>query len=72
MTYTISVQARDGEFQRVALKRRKTTKDEAMKAAWEFSKTVTLCDVVVTCGSKHVVTYKEGFLTVWNGKEQKP
>ena len=72
MTYTISVQAREGEFQRVALKRRKTTKDEAMKAAWNFSHCVTLCDVVVTCGSKHVATYKEGVLTVWNGKEHKP
>lgn len=72
MTYTISVQARDGEFQRVPLKRAKATKDEAMKAAWNFSQYGILCDVVVTRGSKHVATYRDQKLTHYNGKEQKP
>ena len=71
MTYTISAQARDGEFQRVALRRAKETKDNAMQAAWHLSTRATLCDVVVTRGSKHVATYREGNLTHYNGKEQK-
>ena len=72
MTYTISVQAREGEFQRVTLRRTKAAKDDACKSAWLFSQQATLCDVVVARGSKHVATYRGGVLTVWNGKEHKP
>lgn len=71
MTYTISAQARGGEFERVPLRRAKATKDDAMKAAWFFSQQATLCDVVVTCGSKHVATYRDGNLIDYNGKEHK-
>jgi len=72
MTYTISAQERSGELHRVPLKRAKTTKDDAMKAAWKFSLDTLVCDVVVTCGSKHVVTYRDGKITALNGKECKP
>lgn len=72
MTYTISAQAMGGEFERVPLRRAKATKDDAMKAAWLFSQQATLCDVVVTRGSKHVATYRDGKLTNYNGKEHKP
>ena len=72
MTYTISAQAMGGEFERVPLRRAKETKDNAMYAGWHFSQRATLCDVVVTCGSKHVATYRDGKLTCYNGKEHKP
>lgn len=72
MTYTISVKARDGEPLRVPLKRTKAAKDDACKSAWLFSQQATLCDVVVTQGSKHVATYRNGNMTHYNGKEQKP
>ena len=72
MTYTISVQAMGGEFERVPLQRYKITKDDALNAAWLFSQRATLCDVVVTCGLKHVATYRDGELTHYNGKEHKP
>lgn len=71
MTYTISVQARDGELHRVPLKRAKATKDDAMFRAWESSQCLTLCDVVVTQGKKHVATYRDGNTTHYNGKEHK-
>lgn len=70
MTYTISVQDENGY--RVPLRRAKATKDEAMLAAWKFSQQATLCDVVATCGSKHVATYRNGNMTAYNGKERKP
>lgn len=72
MTYTISAQATGGEFERVPLRRVKETKDNVMQAAWLFSQQATLCDVVVTCGLKHVATYRDGELTCYNGKEHKP
>lgn len=72
MTYTISAQAMGGEFERVPLRRVKETKDNVMQAAWLFSQRATLCDVVVTRGSKHVATYRDGKLTNYNGKEHKP
>jgi hypothetical protein len=65
--YTVSAQERDGD-ERVTLKRAKVSKDEAMQAAWNFSQHATLCDVVLTCGSKHVVTYRKGRITALNGK----
>lgn len=69
MTYTISVQDDNGYS--IPLKRAESTKHEAALAAYTFSQQATLCDVVVTCGSKHVATYRNGVATVWNGKEQK-
>lgn len=72
MTFTISVQERDGELKRVPLKRLKTTKDDAMRLAWDFSQYWILSDVVVTRGSKHVATYRGAKLTHYNGKEHKP
>lgn len=72
MTYTISAQAMGGEFERVPLRRVKETKDNVMQAAWLFSQQATLCDVVVTRGSKHVATYRNGNITYYNGKEHKP
>jgi len=70
-TYTISTQERGGECARVPLRRAKGTKDQAMRAAWEFSNTAPLCDVVLTQGSKHVITYRDGDITHSNGKEYK-
>ena len=70
MTYTISAKERNG-FHVTPLRRAKTTKDEALLAAYRFSQQATLCDVVVTCGSKHLATYRGGELTHYNGKEQK-
>ena len=72
MTYTISAQAMGGEFERVPLRSVKETKDNVMQAAWLFSQQATLCDVIVTCGKKHVVTYRDGQLTHHNGKKHKP
>jgi hypothetical protein len=69
-TYTISATVPDGLF-RVPLNRAKETKDNAMQAARNFSNHATLCDVVLTCGSKHVVTYRNGRITKLNGKEHK-
>lgn len=70
MTYTVSVQDRKRRHM-IPLKRSKCTIEHASKAALEFSKTAILCDAVVTCGSKHIATYRGGILTVWKGKEQK-
>lgn len=53
------------------LKRAKATKDDAMFRAWESSQCLTLCDVVVTQGKKHVATYRDGNTTHYNGKEHK-
>lgn len=69
MTYTISAQDESGH--RIPLRRAKSTKYDAMKAAWNFSASGVVCDVVVTRGSKHVATYRRGVATVWNGKECK-
>ena len=69
-TYTISVKERNG-FHVIPLMRAKETKDNAMEAAWQFSKIADLCDVVLTLGSKHVVTYRDGVITALNGKEHK-
>ena len=69
--YTIHAQSRDdGEC--VPLKREAGTKDHAMRGAWVFSASATLCDIVLTQGSKHVVTYSNGVITHLNGKEAKP
>ena len=70
MSYTISVQDENGH--RVPIRRAKATKDEAMLAAWKFSQQATLCDVVATCGSKHIATYRRGVVKLLNGKERKP
>ena len=66
--YTISVMDENGYS--IPLKRAKDTRDNFMQAAWNFSQHATLCDVVVTCGSKHVVTYRDGKTTRLNGKER--
>lgn len=71
MTYTVSVQDRKWGHM-IQLKRSKCTIAHAANAALEFSKVATLCDAVVTCGSKHIATYRGGILTVWKGKGQKP
>ena len=71
MIYTISAKER-GVQNLIPLRRYSITKVEAMNAAWLFSQRATLCDVVVTRGSKHVVTYRNGNLTHYNGKEHKP
>jgi len=70
-TYTLSAQNRGGEIARVPLRRAKETKDNAMLAAFNFSERATLCDVVLTCGRKHVVTYRNGRITALDGKEPK-
>ena len=70
-TYTISAKERGGNFARIPLKRAKETKDNAMQAAWRFSQTTTLCDVALTQGSKHIVTYRNGVITELTGKEHK-
>lgn len=70
-TYTISTQERGGECARVPLRRAKGAKKNCMFAAWQFSNTVPLCDVVLTQGSKHVITYRDGDITHLNGKEHK-
>ena len=66
-TYTISAQERKGSNV-IPLKRVKTTEDNAMFSAWQFSKKADLCDAVLTQGSKHVVTYRNGVITHLNGK----
>ena len=71
MTYTISVKERCGSNV-IPLTRGKVAIDVACKSAWLFSQQATLCDVVVTCGKKHVATYRDGNITHYNGKEQKP
>lgn len=70
MTFTISAEDENGY--RIPLKRGKARKDDAMRAAWTLSQSGALCDVVVTCGSKHVATYRDGSLTHYSGKEHKP
>ncbi len=70
-TYTISAQERGGECAQVPMRRGKATKDHAMQSAWLFSQTTTLCDVVLTQGSKHVATYRNGKMTHLDGKEHK-
>ena len=70
-TYTISTQERGGECARVPLRRAKGAKKNCMFAAWQFSNTAPLCDVVLTQGSKHVATYRDGDITHSNGKEYK-
>lgn len=67
-TYTISAKKRNG-CHVIPLRRAKWTKDNAMFVAWQFSNTETLCDVVLTQGSKHVATYRDGKITHLNGKE---
>ena len=69
MTFTISAQDENGY--RIPLKRAKATRDDAMKAAWHFSASGVVCDVVVTQGKKHVATYRKGNAIMWNGKECK-
>lgn len=70
--HTISVQQRDGDFHRVALKTKDVHKHDAMKAAWRFSYDVELCDVVVTKGKKHVATYRRGKMIEYLGKAHTP
>ena len=67
-TYTISVQHRDQHRAVVPMKRFKSTKDDAMMYAYAFSQKAALCDVVLTRGSKRVVTYRNGEITELNGK----
>ena len=66
-TYTVSVKEEVTGW-RVALRGYRKSKDEVMKIAWEFSQRATLCDVVVDCGGKHVVTYRDGRMKELNGK----
>ena len=70
-TYTISTQERGGECARIPLRRAKEKRYDAMQAAWLFSQRATLCDVVLTQGSKHVATYRNGKITHLNGEEHK-
>lgn len=70
-TYILSAQERGGEIARVPLRRAKETKVNAILAAVKFSERATLCDVVLTCGSKHVATYRNGRITALNGKDRK-
>lgn len=67
-TYTISVQHQVEHCAVVPMKRFKSTKDDAMMCAYAFSQKAALCDVVLTRGSKRVVTYRNGEITELNGK----
>lgn len=67
-TYTISAKERNGSHV-IPLRRAKETKDNAILAGHHFSQRATLCDVVLTQGSKHVATYRDGNITHLNGKE---
>ena len=67
-TYTISVQHRIEYRAVVPMKRFRSTKDAAMMHAYAFSQKAALCDVVITRGSKHIVTYRDGQITELNGK----
>lgn len=69
-TCTISAKERNGCLV-IPLRREKCAKDDAMEAAWLFSKKADLCDAVLTQGSKHVATYRDGKITHLNGKEHK-
>lgn len=71
MTYTISAQDRKGSHA-VPLAQRNVARFAACKAAWLFSQQATLCDVVVTRGKKHIATYRQGYLTHYEGKDHKP
>lgn len=68
MTYTISVQQRDGDLHHVPLKSADVHRHDAMRVAWRFSHDVELCDVVVTKGKKHVATYRSGKMIEYLGK----
>lgn len=70
-TYTISAQERGGNLSRVPIKREKGTNENAMRGAWIVSTHAPLCDIVLTQGSMHVVTYRNGVITALNGKEHK-
>lgn len=70
-TYTLYAQKRNAFPDWVPLKRWRDTKDNAMETTWQFSKKADLCDAVLTLGSKHVVTYRNGVITALNGKEHK-
>lgn len=70
-TYTLSAQERGGNLARVPIRREKGTKKNAMRGAWIVSTNAPLCDIVLTQGSKHVVTYRDGVITALNGKEYK-
>ena len=50
------------------MKRFRSTKDDAMMYAYAFSQKAALCDAVLTRGSKHIVTYRDGQITELNGK----
>lgn len=69
-TYTISAKERNGGHV-IPLRRAKCAKDDAMRAAWNCSLWGSLCDISMTQGSKHVVTYRNGNITHLNGKEHK-
>ena len=69
-TYTISAKERNGCYV-IPLRRAKETRDNAILAGHHFSRRATLCDVVLTQGSKHVITYRDGDITHSNGKEYK-
>jgi len=67
-TYTISVQHQIEHRAVVPMKRFRSTKDDAMMYAYAFSQKTALCDAVLTRGSKHVATYRDGEITELNGK----
>lgn len=69
-TYTISAKERNGGHV-IPLRRAKETRDNAILAGHHFSLQATLCDVVLTQGSKHVATYRNGKITHLDGKEHK-
>jgi len=66
-TYTILAKEINGNHV-IPLKRAKATKEDAMKAGWNFSKDAKLCDVMVRCGWKHVATYRNGEMIEYQGK----
>ena len=69
-TYTISAKERNAR-NTIPLRRAKETRDNVLLAVHNFSRRATLCDVVITQGSKHVVTYRDGNVTHLNGEEHK-
>jgi len=67
-TYTISAKDRKGGHV-IPLRRAKADKEDARLSARMLSERATLCDVVLTQGSKHVATYRDGEITHLTGKE---
>lgn len=69
-TYTIHAQDRNSGW-RVPLRRANETKDEVMQAGCHVSIWSAICDVVITQGSRHIATFRNGNMTHLNGKECK-